>query len=255
LIHERTGVFFVDSRLDILLDKLEPLAQNAHCDSFLQYYYLLKDNNPEAWNRIWTALSVLETHFWRETSQVEAFTSVILPAWFARRAMTFRIWCAAGATGEEPYSIAMALAEAGLGSHPIEIIGSDANPAALEAAKNAVYREKSFRSLPLHLRQKYFSPVANGSQLSANIVQRIKWQRANLSDSKDIAPLASAQAIFCRNVFIYFSHHAIRQTVAGFAARMSPGSHLFVGASESLLRLTTDFELKEVANAQAYVRI
>ena len=77
----------------------------------------------------------------------------------------------------------------------------------------------------------------------------------NLLELSEIAPVAHVQAIFCRNVFIYFSRHSIRQSVAMFALRMSPGGCLFVGASESLLRLTTDFELREIGGALVYVRI
>jgi chemotaxis protein methyltransferase CheR len=83
----------------------------------------------------------------------------------------------------------------------------------------------------------------------------VTFKRANLLDPGEIAPLARVQAIFCRNVFIYFSRHAIRQTVAMIATKMAPGGHLFVGASESLLRVTTDFELQELGGALAYVRI
>ena len=81
------------------------------------------------------------------------------------------------------------------------------------------------------------------------------FQRVNLFEPGEIASLARVQAIFCRNVFIYFSPHAIRQTVAMMAAKMPPGGYLFVGASESLLRVTTDFELQEMGDALAYVRI
>ncbi len=70
-----------------------------------------------------------------------------------------------------------------------------------------------------------------------------------------MAALARVQVIFCRNVFIYFSPHAVRQTVANMAAKMPAGGHLFVGAAESLLRMTSDFDLKEVGKAFAYVRI
>jgi chemotaxis protein methyltransferase CheR len=83
----------------------------------------------------------------------------------------------------------------------------------------------------------------------------VKFQRANLLQAEDISSLARSPVIFCRNVFIYFSPHAIRQTVAVFASRMPSGGHLFVGASESLLKLTADFELKEMGDAFVYVRI
>ena len=255
LVHERTGLFFEDSRIDTLLEKLEPRARERGCRSFLEYYYALKDNDEGEWDRAWEALSVLETYFWREMSQVGALTDVIVPEWFRKSSLPLRIWSAACATGEEPYTIAMALIEAGFGSHPIEIVGSDASPAALVKAQAGCYREKAFRTLPHHLRQKYFEPAAGCSKLSAEIMRRVKFRQVNLFEPGEVARMARVPVTFCRNVFIYFSAHAIRQTVAMMAAKMPPGAYLFVGASESLLRMTTDFELKEVGGALAYVRI
>ena len=125
----------------------------------------------------------------------------------------------------------------------------------LEKAQRGIYREKSFRALSPVLRQKYFEPVEGGSKLSPEIMKRVTFQRVNLLELGEISPLARAHAVFCRNVFIYFSKHSIRQAVAMIAAKMPPGGHLFVGASESLLKITTDFELKEIGGALAYVRI
>jgi chemotaxis protein methyltransferase CheR len=255
LIHDRTGIFFEDSRMDLLLAKLEPLARERGCASFLDYYYALKDNDRGEWDRAWEALSVQETYFFREVAQVNTLIDKIIPEWFQKTSLPFRIWSAACATGEEPYTIAMALVEKGFDSYPIEIFASDASPAALEKAQRGIYREKSFRSLSPALRQKYFQSVAGGSQLSPEIMKRVKFSRVNLLELGEVSPVARVQAIFCRNVFIYFSRHSIRQTVAMMAAKMSPGAHLFVGASESLLRLTTDFDLKEIEGALVYVRV
>ena len=254
LIHDRTGIFFEDTQLDILLAKLEPLAQRKGCASFLEYYYSLKDNDHGEWDNAWDALSVQETYFWREMSQISVLVEKIIPEWFQKNTLPFRIWSAACATGEEPYSIAIALAEMGLQAKPIEIFGSDASPEALQKASKGVYRERSFRSLPPALRQKYFTPVAGGSKLSEEIMKRVTFSRINLLEPGEISLRARANAIFCRNVFIYFSRHSIRQALAIMAVKMPPGSYLFVGASESLLRLTTDFELQQIAGALAYVR-
>lgn len=255
LIHDRTGIFFEDSRTDYLLGKLESLAQQRGCASFLDYYYALKDNDHGEWDRAWEALSVQETYFWRETSQINALVDKIVPAWFEKSSLPFRVWSAACATGEEPYTIAMALAEKGFANRPIEIFGSDASPSALEKARRGIYREKSFRALSPALRQKYFEPVEGGWKLSDEIMKRVTFTRVNLLEMGEISPVARVQAVFCRNVFIYFSRHSIRQTVAMMAARMPEGAYLFVGASESLLRVTTDFELREIEGALAYVRI
>jgi chemotaxis protein methyltransferase CheR len=255
LIHERTGLFFEDTRTDFLIEKLEPAVQVGRFNSFMEYYYALRDNTQGEWERAWDALSVQETYFWREMPQIRVLVEEIIPQWFRSSVLPFRVWSAACATGEEPYSIAMAVAEAGLAEQAIEIVGSDASPAALEKAQRGIYREKSFRSLPPLLRSKYFEEVPEGWKLCSEIKGRVKFRRANLLEPADVADLARVQVIFCRNAFIYFSRHSIRQTVAMMAAKMSPGGHLMVGASESLLRLTTDFELKEIGAAMVYVRI
>lgn len=255
LIHDKTGIYFENSRLDTLLEKLEPLARARGHQSFLDYYYALKDNHAAEWEGAWDALSVQETYFWREMPQIDALISSIIPDWFQKHATPYRIWCAASASGEEPYSIAMALAEAGWSSRPIEIVATDASSQALKKAEAGIYRERSFRCLPPALRLKYFEPLAGAFQLKATIRSQVKFRQANLSESGDVAALARVQAIFCRNVFIYFSPHAIRQTVANMAAKMPAGGHLFVGATESLLRMTADFDLREVGNAFAYVRV
>jgi chemotaxis protein methyltransferase CheR len=215
----------------------------------------LKDNEYGEWERAWDVLSVPETYFWREIAQVKALTTVIVPKWFGQRSDTFRIWSAACATGEEPFTIAIAWNEAGFGAHPIEIVGSDASPVALDKARSAVYRERSFRTLPAELRQRYFERAGDHWRLDPAIVRKVSWERVNLLEPREVAVMARVQAIFCRNVFIYFSPHAIRQTVAIIASKMPAGGCLFVGASESLLRKTTDFELKEIAGALTYVRL
>jgi chemotaxis protein methyltransferase CheR len=257
IVHERTGILFEPERHDVLLEKLQPLAEERGCHSFLDYYYLLKyeQNGPEDWERVLDAISVQETFFWREMSQINALVNVLVPEWFQRTALPLRIWSAASSSGEEAFTILMALAEAGWADHPIEVYASDGSPSALEKARRGVFRENSFRTLPLALRDRYFTPVPGGWSLRPEIAKRVRFQRANLLAADEINTLARAPVIFCRNVFIYFSPHAIRQTLATFASRMPMKGHLFVGAAESLLKLTTDFELREIGGAFVYVRI
>ncbi|HYD85282.1 MAG TPA: CheR family methyltransferase [Opitutus sp.] len=256
LIHERTGLFFEPERFDTMLDKLQPrLAENS-VTSYLDYYYILKydEKGPGEWRRVMDAFSVQETYFWREFDQIRALVETVVPEWFKRHDRPLRIWSAACATGEEPYSIAMALEEAGWGKHPIEIHASDASEAALGKARAAVYRERSFRALPSALRAKYFKTEREGEVLSRDIMERVKFRWANLMRPEDYADLSDLQAVFCRNVFIYFSNAAITRVVSAFAQRMQPGSRLFIGASESLLKLTDAFELHDIRGAFVYLR-
>lgn len=256
LVHERTGIFFEPDRFDTLLDKLRDRALHHGCQSYLDYYYILRygDAGPAEWLRVMDAFSVQETYFWREFSQIQALTEKLVPNWFRTHQRPLRIWSAACASGEEPYTIAMALMEAGFGSEPIEIYASDASEAALEKARRAVYRERSFRALPPELRQKYFTRVEDGWKLSPDVTGRVSFRHANLVVPEEITGLASAPVVFCRNVFIYFSPDAIRRTLSCFAEQMPDCGHLLVGASESLLRLTHEFDLQEIDDAFVYVR-
>ena len=116
LIHERTGLFYDQSKSEVLTDKLSPLVIERGFGSFLDYYYLLK-YDPAAnqeWKKVIDALSVQETYFWREMDQVRAVADLLVPQHFSTpRAAPLRIWSAACATGEEPLTIAMALQEKG----------------------------------------------------------------------------------------------------------------------------------------------
>jgi chemotaxis protein methyltransferase CheR len=260
LIHERTGLFFDNGKGDILTDKLSPLVIERGFTSLLDYYYLLKYDEAAQgeWLSVMDALSVPETYFWREMDQVRALVETIVPRWFAAPgAGPLRIWSAACATGEEPLTIAMALDRAGwLGRVPVEIRASDASTAAIEKARRGVYRERAFRNLPPELRARYFTQEGETKtwRVDARLHACVEWGVVNLMNEAEVAPRAAANVIFCRNVFIYFSSQSISRTVRAFAAHIRPPGYLFVAASESLLRLSEDFELQEIGDAFVYER-
>ena len=258
LINERTGMFFDNGKSDVLIDKLSPLVIERGFSSFLDYYYLLKydASSRVEWQNVMNALSVQETYFWREFDQVRALVQTLLPQWHARNGgATLRIWSAACATGEEPLTIAMALNEAGWFERaPIEIFASDASSKAIARAEAGVYRERAFRNLSPHLRERYFEPNGSDWRVKRELHSRINWRLANLMDEREVGPLAIADFIFCRNVFIYFSESAISRIVRSFARFIRPPGYLFVGAAESLLRMTTDFTLTEVDDAFVYLK-
>ena len=256
LIHEKTGAKYEQDRRDVLADKLSPLVRERGLTSFLDYYYLLKYDEAadEEWQRVMDALSVQETYFWREIDQIKALVDVVVPQHFAAYPdRPLRIWSAGCATGEEPLTIAMVLKEAGWFSHKIEIYATDASPSAIAKAKKGLYRERAFRNLSPILQTTYFRPEQGLWRVSPELHARIQWGAVNLAAASDIKLLPPMSVIFCRNVFIYFSAWAIRQTLKSFfEITIAPG-YLFVGASESLLKLTTDFELKDIAGAFVYV--
>jgi len=258
LINERTGMFFDNGKSDLLIDKLSPLVIERGFGSFLDYYYLLKyDPSAHAeWLNVMNTLSVQETYFWREMDQVHALVKTLVPQWQARSGnSTLRIWSAACATGEEPLTIAMALNEAGWFERAsIEIVASDASSKAIDRARKGVYRERAFRNLPAHLRDRYFERDGSDWRVRSDIHSRIRWEIANLMDEDQISRLAAADFIFCRNVFIYFSESAISRVVRSFWRYIRPPGYLFVGAAESLIRMTTDFNLTEIDDAFVYLK-
>jgi chemotaxis protein methyltransferase CheR len=257
LIHERLGIYFDEAKRGLLAEKLEAHVGDRGLNSFLDYYYLLKygPDAEEEWPHVIDALSVQETYFWREIGQIRTLVDRLLPRYAAEfPSRPVSIWSAACATGEEPLSIAMALSEAGWFDRlPIHIYGTDASPAALEKARRGVYRDRSFRALPADLREKYFSDMTGGRRIAPELHARVRWGRANLMDPLSTAPYAVSPVIFCRNVFIYFSERAIARTVRHFAESMQRPGYLFVGAAESLLKLSNDFELEEAEGGFVYV--
>jgi chemotaxis protein methyltransferase CheR len=258
LIAQRIGVYFGDEKRDLLADKLSDLVAARGMTSYLDYYYLLRyDADADRhWSELRDRLAVPETYFWRQPEQLLALAQAVAPRHFARRgAGPLRIWSAACCTGEEPISIAIALAEAGLlHRRPIEIVASDGSEAVVARARQGLYGGRSFRALPAELRDRYFRPEGAGWRVDPTVHGSIRWTTANLVDAADVRPLAAADVIFCRNVLIYFADETITHVARLFADGLREGGHLFLGASESLTRLATDFELAEVAGAFVYVR-
>jgi chemotaxis protein methyltransferase CheR len=260
IIVQRTGVLFDDAKRSMLGDKLSELVAGNGLTSFLDYYYLLRyDDNADAhWVALMDRLAVPETYFWRQSEQIEALANVIAPAHFAAYpGRPLRIWSAACCSGEEPMSLAIALAESGLlGKQPIEIVGTDGSSAMIDRAKRAAYGDRSFRQLPAALKTKYFEAAEDGRWTPiADIRNAIRWGVANLANASEVRRYASCDVIFCRNVFIYFSDDAIRTTARAFSEYMPDDGYLFLGAAESLTRLGVDLEIAEVGGGFAYVKL
>lgn len=260
LIHERTGMFFDDERQDVMAERLASLAVEQGFESFLDYYYLLKYDEDAArreWPKVMDALAVPETYFWREIDQIRAVVECVVPTVVAElRGAPLKIWSVPCASGEEPLTIAMMLDQAGwFGRTPIEIHASDGSPSQIARARAGRYRERSFRALPIHLRERYFRKDGDAWLPEPGLSRRItSWSVLNLMDAAEVAGMAAVPIIFCRNVFIYFSAERVREVVRRFAAAMPTPGYLCVAASESLLRATTAFQLEEIGGAFVYVK-
>ena len=257
LIHERLGLTYEPYQFDQVADRLAPLILDKGATSFMDYYYLLK-YSPDAgeWLKVMDALAVQETYFWREIDQLRAVVRFVVPELAkALRGRPLRIWSVPCATGEEPLTLAMLLTEAGWFERaPIEILASDASPGAIARAERGWYGARAFRNLPDELRDKYFVERDGGWSVTPNLRRRVSYDIVNLMDEGQVARHATAPIVFCRNVFIYFSDASIRRALSVFEQFMPPPAYLCVGASESLLRRTTAFDLQEVGGSFMYVK-
>jgi chemotaxis protein methyltransferase CheR len=260
LIASVAGIHYDDGRLDLLRDRLVPLAIERGFDSLLDYYYLLKyDAGAEQeWPRVMDTLSVQETYFWRESDQLKALAATIVPQLIAQGRRNIRIWSIPCATGEEPLSIAMSLEEAGWFERvAIQIHASDASQSALAKAAARRYGRRSFRQLPDQMRDKYFTRDRDKEEwtVSPDLFARVtSWSRLNLVSETETAALATCDVIFCRNLFIYFTPASVLEIVKRLGRTMPAPGFLCVGAAESLLRLSTNFELKDLGGAYVYVK-
>jgi chemotaxis protein methyltransferase CheR len=258
LIHERTGILYGQNSRDLLAHRVSARMVEVGFGSFLDYYYLLKyDAAADAeWEQLLNVLTIRETFFWREIDQVHALVQVLAPLHAAERpGLPLRIWSAACASGEEPLTIAIALQEAGwFGKIPVELYASDISSQAIAQAQTGIYPERSFRAIPPAIRARYFQQAAKGWRVDSKIQAKVQWQMANVLAGPGVMSSGRASVIFCRNMFIYFSEAAIKRTVRMFFERLETPGYLFVGVSEPLLRLATDFELREIGGAFVYVK-
>lgn len=259
LIVEHLGIHYDDARLESLRDRVAPLVVERGFGSFLDYYYLLKydPGARDEWARVMDALSVPETYFWREVDQLRAVVEVIVPALAARRpGEPIRIWSVPCATGEEPLTLAMLLEECGWFDRvPIEIHAADASPAAIARARTRRYKGRSFRALPDAIKARYFAARDDGWEVKETLFNRVSsWRVLNLVDPAENTVLAGARIVLCRNVLIYFAEPVIRRLVERLAAVTATPAYLCVGASESLLKLQTPFDLEEIGGAFVYVK-
>jgi chemotaxis protein methyltransferase CheR len=255
LIHQRLGLFYEAAHFDQVADRLAPLVVARGLDSFMDYYYFLKySEDDQEWCRVMDALAVHETYFWREIDQLRAVVDCVVPQ-LAACAKPLRIWSVPCASGEEPLTVAMLLAEAGWFDRlPIEIYGSDASPHAVARAKEGRYGQRSFRTLPAQLQEKYFVRADDHWTVSPELRSRVSYDIVNLVAEDEVRRHASAPIIFCRNVFIYFSEDSIRRVMAVLEQTMPVPGYLCVAAAESLLKRTVSFELQDIGGSFIYVK-
>lgn len=207
----------------------------------LALYYTKLLTNPLELEALIEGVVVPETWFFRDREPFNYLGQYIKTAWLANPSRVFKILSAPCATGEEPYSIAITLLEAGLSPTNFRLDALDISKVALTKARQALYSSNSFRGEDHSFRDRYFHPVGSSYQLEESIAATVNFQQGNLLDlnlNLNLDPnLAQQQGfydvIFCRNVLIYFDLRARTKTIEHLHYLLKPKGLLFVGHSET----------------------
>ncbi|OGW40034.1 MAG: chemotaxis protein CheR [Nitrospirae bacterium RBG_13_39_12] len=257
LIRNYCGIYFDDDSRYLLEKRLSRTIRNHHFSSFRDYYrHLLYDRNrEEELASIIDILTVNETYFFREQSQLKTFSEEILPELkdTNKDKKRLKIWSAGCSSGEEPYTIAMLVLEKEyFKDWNIEIFGSDINQRVLKTARSGVYRKNSFRTTDDYFLNKYFKEQDSHFRISDNVKQHVNFSHLNLLDPFKVKLVGTMDIIFCRNVLIYFDLQSRKQVIDIFFKRLIDGGYLLLGHSESLINISTAFTLKHFKHDMVY---
>lgn len=243
LIAGRLGLHFPVARLRTMENALGQAARAAGFAQAGAFITALLRPAPadELFDALVRELTVGETYFFREPAGFTAITEHFLPEWSRRwtgRMALPRFWSVGCCTGEEAYSLAIALERHGFPApERAEILASDLNPHFLRSAREGVYRGWSFRGAPDWLRPAYFRPVEGERfELRGDIRRAVRFQRLNLAGDGYPSPengTAAVDLILCRNVLMYFTPEQLGRAVRQLAACLVEGGWLVVGGAET----------------------
>ncbi len=252
LIEETCGVEYGPGDT-ILAAKLEAHAMDLGHESLLNYYYRLRYDDPEGTERrkLIEAIVVHETYFFRELAPLEQLVEGHLNDIIKSKGRA-RVWSAACSTGEEPFTLAMVLAERGL-LGDVEIVASDVSAAALARAHAGEHGRRSVRENPPEaMVRHYLKQGPNGVTVVPRIRQAVRFELVNLLDEAAIMALGPFDAIVCRNVLIYFRDEQAMRVVERMTRALAPGGVIAVGISESLLRFGSTLKCEERGGSYFY---
>lgn len=260
LLRRRCGLHFDEATRFLVERRLARLLEESQATSMASYLYQLRNgpNSEEEFWRIVDALTTNETYFFRERSQLTALVNEVIPE-ARRRGVRGRrpvsIWSAGCSSGEEPFSIVMLGIEAGLvPGVDFRVYASDISRAVLAKARRGVYREASFRETEPLLRQRYFVQKEGLNRISDEVKRHVDFIHMNLLDETKVSLLGTMDVILCRNVIIYFDAETKKRVIKTFHDKLVPGGYLLLGHSESLINVTSDFELKSLEHDLVYRR-
>ena len=277
LVYQECGMFFDERRIHFLQDRLQRRLRATGLDSFYNYYRLLTSRDGKAeLSALLENLTVNETSFFRNKPQLDLFGKQILEEILnkkqSRRDWSLRVWSAGCSTGQEPYTIAMLIADAlayyylrnplpvempspkPLIPPPwrVEILASDISYSVLRLAQEGVYQENHMEPVDYSYRLRYFDKVGDRYAVKKAVKDLVHFDFHNLKT--EFLPQRN-DFIFCRNVMIYFDEAEQKRLIEKFYRCLNPYGYLFVGHAESLFGLTDKFRMVHQNNGTCYHRI
>ncbi len=244
LIYQRAGIVLADHKRDMVYNRLVRRLRQLGMDDFGSYLAGLEAQPHSAeWQAFINALTTNLTAFFREAHHFPTLVD------HARRSRgEYRVWSAAASTGEEPYSIAIALADA-LGTAPgrWRVFASDIDTDVLEKARSGIYRQSELKTLSQQQLASYFmrgtGPHSGLVRVRQTLANYVDFSVLNLLDREYALP-GPFDAIFCRNVMIYFDRPTQQAILRRFVPLLKPGGLLFAGHSENFSHLVPEFSLQ-----------
>ncbi len=246
LLKERSGLVLTKDKAYLLESRLMPVARKCGLKGLDDLVDAIRKTKPEAMIRdVTEAMTTNESFFFRDTKPFDLFRDHILPHLLTTRATkkSFRIWCAAASTGQEPYSLAIILKEnaAKLAGWRVEIVGTDLSRDVLDRAKAGMYSQFEVqRGLPIQFLVKYFDKKEDQWQIKPDLRAMIQYKEYNLLN--DLKPLGSFDVVFCRNVLIYFDQATKGKILESASKLMPEDGLLFLGGAETVLGISDKFK-------------
>jgi chemotaxis protein methyltransferase CheR len=258
-LYRHTGMAFTEARRYFVERRVEDRMIATGSSSFTGYFARLRANVQGELEQLINASTVNETYFYREDHQFACLTSNLLQERLRvkRPGETMRIWSVPCSTGEEPYSIAMWLLEnwAGVDAHEVEIVASDIDTNALEAARVGIFGKRALMRLSPALTDKYFTPAAlDHWQILDELRQSVRFAATNIVERTATRPYGLFDVIFCRNLLIYFDDTSRRVAAENLYESLAPGGYICLGHAESMSRISPLFEVCRFADAIVYRR-
>ncbi len=247
-IHERSGIDFGSYKPATILRRLRG-RMNATARPTLAEYADYLESDPEEYARLINSLLIKVTEFFRDPALFDYLREQVLPELVAearREKRELRIWSAGCSTGEEAYSVAIAVAEtigAASGSPDVRIFATDIDREAVAFARRGTYPPAVLKGLPAGARDRYFVPSDGGYEVAKRLRGMMVFGEHDLGER---APFPRIDLLLCRNVLIYFTAPMQRLALETFAFSLRPGGRLVLGTSESVMALPEPFEEEQV---------